>query len=199
MQFDTNGTVIPDTLWNSLYIPVLADDLTYYGLPLNTEERMKRFIEDRMGLGKVSHIDFVLKKKPDSRLTTTSVFIHFAEWSSDSLRFRKEIEQLGEVRIHDFYSCNNTNIKRFISFKMNKTPIIEVKEVPQNIHQIVHNNAQMEKRIEELEKRNAELEEEVSILRVNLASAYSNLYPGKTEEIYKKSSVKEEGELEVDL
>lgn len=179
MQFDTNGHVCPDTVWNSLYIPVLADDLTYYGLPINTEERMKRFVEDRLGLGKVSHVDFVLKKKPDSRLTTTSVFIHFAEWSVDSLRFRKEIEQFGEVRMHDFYSCNNINVKRFISFKMNKTPIIEVKEVPQNIHQIVHNNAQMEKRI-------AELEEEVAQLK-------------KTVELYKKSSVKEEGEVSVDL
>ena len=54
---------------------------------------------------------------------------------------------------------------RFISVKINKTPIKEIIEVPKNVHQLVNDKLLMEKLIEEQKQRIEELENELSLYR----------------------------------
>ena len=175
--------------WNSLYIPILPKDLMLDGIELNNEHTLKTYIENKLYLGKVSRIDFITKSsKYDEQ--AKAAFIHFEYWSDFSNDFRNYMERNGECKLKgydfsksfrndmerngeyndgneygEFVSSKNPNIKRFITIKINKTPIPEAVEVPKNIHQILNNYALMEKMIEEQKQRIEELESEVTGLR----------------------------------
>jgi len=157
--------------WNSVYIPFLPKDLMLEGIELNNEETLKTYVETKLFLGKVSRIDFINKQtKTDEK--AQSAFIHFEYWNTTSIAFRNFLEKYGECKIKgctidgndysEFVSSKNPNIKRFVTFKINKTPIQEVKEAPKNIHQIVNNYSLMEKLIDEqkqiIEEQNQKIE-----------------------------------------
>jgi len=172
---NTNTATLPaaSLQWNSIYIPILPKDLMLENMEINNEETIKDYFENKLQFGKVSRVDFITKaSKTDG--TAISVFIHFETWNEYSISFREHMEKQGEYKLYGinnntpFVSSKNKNIKRFITLKINKTPIPEVKEVPKNMHQIVNNYALMEKLIEEQKQKIKELEDMVTLLKNEL-------------------------------
>ena len=176
MCVNSNVVELNSSEWKSLYIPFLPKDLVLEGIPMNTEEAMKDYFENKICIGKVSRVDFVTKQTKVDQ-TAQAAFVHFENWTShNGKQFRELIEKHQEIKLYDYFNNEkyryicfesnlNKNIRRFITVKINKTPIPEVTEVPKNIHQIVNNNILMEKYIEELKQKIEELEKENSMLK----------------------------------
>lgn len=164
--------------WTSLYIPIVPKDLLLNGAPLNTEEAMKDYLQNKVGLGKISRVDFITKQtKYDN--AAISAFVHFEYWNENSKVFRGHLDKNGMCQLHGYttdgeYFVKFTSANRkpnskhssmFLTFKINKTPIPEVVEVPKNMHQIVNNYGLMEQMIEEQKQKIEELEAEITILK----------------------------------
>lgn len=164
----------PNT-WTSLYLPFIPKDLELDGVPMISEEPMKQYFENLLQLGKVSRIDFITKESKHDP-SALSAFIHFENWYESGESLRQALDDLGEYKLfgysyydgrygNDFKSSKNQHMKRFITVKINKTPIPEVPEVPKNMHQIVNNYGLMEKLIEEQKQKIEELEKELEKYR----------------------------------
>jgi len=159
--------------WTSLYVPFIPKDLALDGVPMISEEPMKKYFENQLQLGKVSRVDFITKESKHDP-SALSAFIHFENWYESGESLRQVLDELGEYKLigyydgrygHDFKSSKNQNMKRFMTVKINKTPIQEVAEVPKNMHQIVNNYGLMEKLIEEQKQKIEELEKELEQYR----------------------------------
>lgn len=172
----TQTLELNSTEWKSLYIPYLPKDLVLDGIAMNTEDALKNYFENHMLIGKVSRVDFVTKQSKIDP-TAQAAFVHFENWTIDhGKQFRSFIEEKQEIKLNGYYNHQkhrymyfesnlNKHIHRFITVKINKTPIPEVTEVPKNIHQIINNNILMEKYIEELKQKIEELEKENNMLK----------------------------------
>jgi len=169
--FGTQPLALNGRDWNSLYIPVITDDLCIVGtgeaIKLDNPASIKWFIEEVLQIGSVSRVDFYRKRTNPSVL---SAFVHFNFWFQQSAALRSNIEANGEIRISlcEMRSIYNEQVRRFITLKENKTPIPHVVEAPKNISQIVNDNAVMERRIAELEATNAELVRRIAEMEQNL-------------------------------
>ena len=162
--------------YKSLYIPVLPKDMMIDGKPLFDESSLIDFFENKRMLGKVSRVDYVTKMMPNN-VTKVSVFIHFSEWYENSSSILKYLNQVGEYKITGYYynsfindfrlivSDKKPEVCRFISVKINRTPIPEVKIPEPNVSQLVANNKFMEEVIETQKKKMEEMEAEILALK----------------------------------
>jgi hypothetical protein len=134
---------------------------------------MKKYFENQLRIGKVSRVDFITKESKHDP-TALSAFIHFENWYETGETLRETLDAVGEYKLqgyfdgrhgHNFKSLKNPYMKRFMTIKINKTPIQEVTEVPKNMHQIVNNYGLMEKLIEEQKQKIEELEKELEKYR----------------------------------
>lgn len=160
--------------WTSLYIPIIPKDLVLNGAPLNTEEAMTDYLQNKVGLGKISRVDFITKQtKYDN--AAISAFVHFEYWSENATVFRGHLDKNGECQLHGYTADgehfvrftsatrkpNTKHSSMFLTFKINKTPIPEVVEVPKNMHQIVNNYGLMEQMIEEQQQKIKEQQQKI--------------------------------------
>jgi len=159
--------------WTSLYVPFIPKDLELDGVQLISEEPIKKYFENQLDIGKVSRVDFITKESKHDP-SALSAFIHFENWYETGEPLRKILDNLGEYKLqgyydgrngHNFKSSKNPYMRRFMTVKINKTPIQEVAEVPKNMHQIVNNYGLMEKLIEEQKQKIEELEKELEKYR----------------------------------
>ena len=157
-----------EVTWKSLYIPVLPKDMILDGKELFDEASMKEFFENKCLLGKVERVDYVSKSD-----YVVSVFVHFEYWFENSRHFiqmmsreKSEYKLTGYFtsngHFHEIVSKNNIRTSRYISVRINKTPIPSVQVPELNIHQLVASNKFMENLIEEqkvkMEQMQAEIE-----------------------------------------
>ncbi len=129
--------------WNSLFIPMLPNDLI-------DECRLKYLIEFIYGFGKVKRIDFTKKENTNNKYMG---FIHFEYWNqtdfTQSIRARLEHFNLVDLNYIGFLD----NKTKFIRFMINKMPI---KDTEMNAPQLAN---ELELKINELNEKNKEIEE----------------------------------------
>lgn len=177
---------VENTTWNSIYIPTIPQDIMLENKSCATIEVITDYFENKACFGKVKRVDLITK--PRGNYNVLAAFIHFDEWYSDSDKLRNHLNHPktnGEFKLGgyynkvlnkyvSFYSSQNTLYQRFLSVKINKTPIQEVAPMEAselNIHQLVHSLelaretiANNEKLIEEQAARIAELEKMMSVV-----------------------------------
>lgn len=163
--------------WNSLFIPMLPNDLI-------DEGRLKYLIEFIYGLGKVKRIDFTKKENTNNRYMG---FIHFEYWNqtdfTQSLRARLEHFNLVDLNYIGFLD----NKTKFIRFMINKMPI---KDTEMNAPQLAN---ELELKINELNEKNKEIEElknKILQLQDENINLHNKLYVSSGEE--KVTEYKEE-------
>jgi hypothetical protein len=156
-----------DVKWKSLYVPFLPKDLMIDGEHLFDENSMRKFFDNEM-IGKVSRVDYVNKEGK------VSAFIHFEHFYETASNFVEKLTREEEFRFNGYHlesnpckyfpivSCNNSQINRFMSVRINKTPIPTVNLPEVNVHQLVSSNKFMENLIELQKQRIAELETQLS-------------------------------------
>ncbi len=140
--------------WNSLFIPMLPNDLI-------DEGRLKYLIEFIYGLGKVKRIDFTKKENSNTKYMA---FIHFDYWNNNdftqSLRERLQYFNLVDLNYIGFIDHKT----KFIRFMINKTPIKDTEmNAPQLANELeikIKEISEKDKEIEELKNKIAQLENE---------------------------------------
>lgn len=178
-QYANNVLPLSPSDWTSIYIPYLPHDLMLDGVKINSEETLRDFFENKVKIGVVSRVDFV-KKQSAKNMEEIAVFVHFSSWTVETgSEFRRFLDENKSCRITNYFSqfeehrlvsSTNSQVARFITIKINHTPIKEVTEVPKNMHQIVNNYGLMEALIDEqraqimalqleLSKKNTQIEE----------------------------------------
>lgn len=164
------STIMSSSSWTSLYIPVVPSDLAIGDLVMDSEMAFQHYFEYMLPIGKVSRVDFVSKPSRDGSYSVTSAFVHFSTLFDQSSVYRDVCEDLArtdDVRLAGgasafdgfplfFVSATDESRKRFITIKVNKTPIKRAAEIPKNIHQIINNYGLMESIISD---QNAQIEE----------------------------------------
>jgi hypothetical protein len=174
-------TFVENASWNSIYIPTIPQDITLGGKSCTTIEALTDFFENKACFGKVRRIDLITK--PRGNYTLLAAFVHFDEWYPESNRLRDHLNHpntTGEFKLAGYYEpeldryvsfCGGqkNTLSRFLTIKINKTPIPEVSPMEAselNIHQLVHSIelaretiANNEKLIAEQAVRIAELEQ----------------------------------------
>ena len=175
--------------WQSIYIPLLSANL-YFGFndkPLATVETLTDLCENHLQLGKVERVD--IATRPSGNAHVTCAFVHFSHWDQRSVYLRKKIvddeklciNTVGPFRFYD-KAMGQT---RFITLKVNKTPIEKVDPLAaeqMNIHQLIDN-------YKRLEAKNSELENKLKEATVRLeeqqkANEYNEKLIGKCREVY---------------
>lgn len=169
--------------WMSIYVPCIPPDMMLDGKPFATIEDITDFFESKLCVGKVKRVDLITK--PRGQTHVLAAFVHFDCWYRNSEKMREFMDGpgKGECRItgymkqdnedhvaesRDFYSSQNRSFGRYLTFKINTSPIAEIAPMDAaelNVHQLVHalevareTMAQHEQRIAEQDKRIAELE-----------------------------------------
>jgi len=154
--------------WTSIYVPFLPKDLMLDGVMMNTETTISNYFEKVLKIGKVSRVDFV-QKASHTDSTAQAIFVHFSSWTMEiGGNFRAALTKHNEIKLtgyvsqtfqeHLFVSSSNSRMRRFITVKINHTPIKEVPIIPKNMHQIINNYELMEQLIEEQKTKMAEME-----------------------------------------
>ena len=158
---------IPSSEWQSIYIPVFSSNLHFNGKPLATAESLTDLCENYLYLGKIERVD--IATRPSGNAHVTCAFVHFSHWDGRSAYLRERISSedqfgtpfrvntVGPYRIYDI----TTNQTRYITLKVNKTPIEKVSPLAveqMNIHQLVDNYKRLEKKNDDLEAKIADLE-----------------------------------------
>ena len=175
------AAVAENNTWNSIYIPMIPTDLMLDDKPCNSIETLTDYFENKTCIGKVKRVDLITK--PRGNYTVLAAFVQFEEWYPDSDKIRNHLnhpKSNGEFRLGgyyskssnrfvNFYSSQNSTYQRFITAKINKTPIPEIAPMEAselNIHQLVHSLelaretiANNEKLLAEQSARIAELEQ----------------------------------------
>ena len=206
MESSTNTPVntpvnIPTDLnWMSIYIPTIPHDLMLDGKPFGTVEDFTEFFEEKRRFGKVKRVDLVTK--PRGNCQVASAFIHFEEWYDSSKYFREIMTVNGEYKcdsyvyfspfskVSTFYSSQNREFGRFITLKINKTPIREIEPMELselNVHQLVDRLNTMCEQIKANEKIMAEQDARIKELESLL---YDN-FNSETETESREMSVDE--------
>jgi hypothetical protein len=82
---------------NSLFIPMLHSSLV-------NEEQLRVIIEDKLTLGKVKRVDFVVKPNTQNRYMA---FIHFYYWydNYNTNNFRRLVKAKGYMDVYGFKEC----------------------------------------------------------------------------------------------
>ena len=178
MEFQSASAPAPLTNLNvsfkSLYIPVLPKDMSLDGEHLFDEASLRSYFEEKIQLGKVNRIDYVEKKLPNNG-TNISAFVHFDMWYETAKNMLYELKEDSEIRLHGYWtpnrrqyinirSTNNIVLHRYISVRINRTPIPDVKVPELNIHQLIASNKFMENLIEEQKIKMEALEDKIRIL-----------------------------------
>lgn len=148
------------TNWLSIYIPVIPADIAMSGdsESLHSESGLKFFFENKLELGEVSRVDFVSRTLVDSDMSVRSAYVHFRSWNSNraATHVREQIDARGEFKCDGYYEDRQfkrfSSPRRFMVFKMNKSPIPEANP-DANIHQLAARNAQLEALVAELEAK----------------------------------------------
>jgi hypothetical protein len=167
--------------WNSLYIPVLPNNM-YLLHPDNTVTSfqprfLKTFIENELNLGKVSRVDFI-DREMENAGTVKAVFIHFEQWNdnANARYLREKLNTDGHFRQRGYYdgkymhkflvrNDNGDKVEGYFAFKINHKPIPEA-ETELNMAQLVAAN-------KVLTEKMAERDEEIRLLKEQLAT-YNN-------------------------
>jgi hypothetical protein len=160
--------------FKSLYIPVLPKDMSLDGEHLFDEASLRSYFEEKIQLGKVNRIDYVEKKLPNNG-TNISAFVHFDMWYETAKNMLYELKEDSEIRLHGYWtpnrrqyinirSTNNIVLHRYISVRINRTPIPDVKVPELNIHQLIASNKFMENLIEEQKIKMEAMEDKIRIL-----------------------------------
>lgn len=155
--------------WMSIYLPCIPPDMMLDGKAFGTIEDVTDFFETELCVGKVKRVDLITK--PRGQTNILAAFVHFDYWYQKSEKMREFMDGpgKGECRITGyFYSSQNRSLARYLTFKINTSPIPEIAPMQAaelNVHQLVHalevareTMAQNEQRIAEQDKRIAELE-----------------------------------------
>ena len=175
------GLVLNPDDWNSLYIPVLPNNM-YIQHPDNTSNtfqprHLKMFIENDLKLGKVQRVDFIDRELEDSNVVVKSVFIHFESWNNNTnTRFlREKLNTLGQFKQKGYYDGgmhrilirneNGDKVPGYFVFKINHKPIPEVGETELNMSQLVAANKVLEEKMNEKNELIAKLTAELDELR----------------------------------
>jgi hypothetical protein len=166
--------------WMSVYIPVIAPDLSLGDealvyMDLQTEDGIKRFFEHNIQLGVVKRVDFVTRTLVDSTSTVRSAYVHFETWNANALanHIRDTIDSAGEFILKGHYAGNDFvrfNNRRFMVLKVNRSPIPEANPEA-NVHQLAARNAELEERVAELEAKLIMFEEMNKLLNEKLGTA----------------------------
>lgn len=173
------GLVLAQDDWNSLYIPVLPNNM-YIQHPDNTTNtfqprHLKMFIENDLKLGKVQRVDFIDRELDDSKIVVKSVFIHFESWNNNTnTKFlREKLNTVGQFKQKGYYdggmhrilvrNDNGDKLPGYFVFKINHKPIPEVGETELNMSQLVAANKVLEEKL-------AERDEEIRALNEKLAA-----------------------------
>ena len=180
------SSVDPSTI-RSLYVSNLPHDLMLDYNLVNTEDALRDFIENKLGLGVVSRIDFVTKQVDGEQRSRSvrSAFVHFDRWFDHEAAtlFRQALADnvaqpyrcYGYVDLHGrfrrFVSGVDKQIRRFIAFKINWKPIPEA-DRSLNIHQL-------QAAVEGMSKVIVEQDAEIAELRAQLEKMHGL---AKTEE-----------------
>jgi hypothetical protein len=141
---------------------------------------MKEFFENKCLLGKVERVDYVSKSD-----NIVSVFVHFEYWFENSRHFiqmmsheKSEYKLTGYFtsngHFHEIVSKNNIRTSRYISVKINKTPIPSVQVPELNIHQLVASNKFMENLIEEQKVKMEKMQAEIEMLKAIINNTGKN-------------------------
>ena len=168
--------------WTSLYIPIIPKDMMLNSAPMSTEDTLTDYLQNKVGLGQISRVDLVTKQTKHDN-AAISAFVHFENWNENARVFRGHLDKNGECQLHGysadgehfirFTSANRKpnakNSSMFLTFKINKTPIPEVVEVPKNMHQIVNNYGLMEKMIDEQKQTIDEQQQQIEELHGEIA------------------------------
>lgn len=175
------GLVLNTDDWNSLYIPVLPNNM-YIQHPDNTSNtfqprHLKMFIENDLKLGKVQRVDFIDRELEDSNVVVKSVFIHFESWNNNTnTRFlREKLNTFGQFKQKGYYDGgmhrilvrneNGDKVPGYFVFKINHKPIPEVGETELNMSQLVAANKVLEEKMNEKNELIAKLTAELDELR----------------------------------
>jgi hypothetical protein len=175
----------------SFYIPLMPKDIILpNGEPLYKEESLRKLFQNLLGVGEVTHIDYITKPtKVDKE--AIAVFVHFAEWNHNGATeyIMRQFNDDGECSVRGYYDVNSRREERFISsfnnrprffkMKVNRSPIPAVVEIPTNIHQIVHDNGVMREVLAKQTVRITELEEEIRRLTAMIQPS-ANFEPNTT-------------------
>jgi hypothetical protein len=178
-------TTFVENAWNSIYIPTIPQDIMLENTSCTTIEALTNYFENKVCYGKIKRIDLITK--PRGNYTVLAAFIHFDEWYPESKKLHNYLNHPktnGEFKLGgyysntlnkyvNFYSSQNSLYERFLTVKINKTPIPEISPMEAselNIHQLVHSLelaretiANNEKLIIEQAARIAELEKMMSV------------------------------------
>jgi len=186
-----------DLNWMSIYIPTVPHDLMLDGKPFGTIEDFTDFFENKRRFGKVKRVDLVTK--PRGNFQVVSAFIHFEEWYDSSKYFREIMTVNGEYKCDSyvyfspfskvslFYSSQNREFSRFITLKINKTPIREIEPMELselNVHQLVDRLNTMCEQIQANEKIMAQQDARIKHLESLL---YDNLMTDSETESHEMS------------
>ena len=176
--------------WMSIYVPCIPHDMMLDGKAFGTIKDVTDFFDEtKLCLGKVKRVDLITK--PRGQTNILAAFVHFDCWyrTSDKIRefmegpgngecklfgYSKQINEDAPIEHSGFYSSQNRSFGRYLTFKINTSPIPEITPMQAaelNVHQLVHalevareTMAQNEQRIAEQDKRIAELE---ALIRVD--------------------------------
>ena len=174
------GLVLNQDDWNSLYIPVLPNNM-YIQHPDNTSNtfqprHLKMFIENDLKLGKIQRVDFIDRELEDSSVVK-SVFIHFESWNNNTnARFlREKLNSMGQFKQKGYYdggmhrilvrNDNGDKVPGYFVFKINHKPIPDVVETELNMSQLVAANKVLEEKMNEKNELIAKLTAELDELR----------------------------------
>jgi len=112
--------VLEDGEWSSIYIPVIASDLSLDNgdLQFKDQDSLAEFFEDFLKIGQVSRIDFV-----DKQAAGRAAFVHFDHWYNNrtATLVRKTIEAQGQFSCKGFYNgfeFSAFDNSRFLVLKM---------------------------------------------------------------------------------
>jgi len=169
--YESTDYPLSDTDWKSMYIPCIpenmfvVDKLGGQSYPFH-QDQLKWIIEQGLGVGEVSRIDFVRNIKEDGS-TVLSAYVHFKKWHDNSFveNLRNELNTSGSKRIHYFgqYSFHRSldiaSIQRaFLVFKINHKPIEEA-PADINVHQAMAAAKFLDAKVKEQEAEIAKLKE----------------------------------------
>jgi hypothetical protein len=111
--------VLMDGAWSSIYLPVIAGDLSLDNgdLQIKDKDSFTEFFEDFLKIGQVSSIDFI--NNPDS---SRSAFVHFDFWYDNHTArlVRKTIESNGQFvskGYYDGFDFSSFDNRRFLVMK----------------------------------------------------------------------------------
>jgi hypothetical protein len=177
MQEKAELELKPDE-WTSLHIPILPNGLSVElksgWFEYVNENTLKRFIEERLRVGKVKRIDFVERDDLTFSPPVKAAFIHFDSWNDNKgARFlRDKLNTEGNFRQKGFF--DGTTLRKFMVqqssgepqdaffvFKINHRPIPDADTCGLNIHQLLAIKTKLEGTIENMSKEIEELKKQL--------------------------------------